>query len=63
MSAPARETMRRGWCPGTLRPMATGDGLLVRLHPPRNALTPVVPVRPEASGMQSRPTGRRRPGA
>jgi precorrin-3B synthase len=41
MSAPARETMRRGWCPGTLRPMATGDGLLVRLHPPRNALAPV----------------------
>lgn len=24
---------RRGWCPGMLRPMATGDGLLVRLHP------------------------------
>lgn len=40
MSAPTRETMRRGWCPGTLRPMLTGDGLLVRLHPPRNALTP-----------------------
>ncbi|RXT53842.1 precorrin-3B synthase [Bosea sp. Tri-44] len=40
MSVPARETMRRGWCPGTLRPMATGDGLLVRLHPPRNVLTP-----------------------
>ena len=40
MNAPARETMRRGWCPGTLRPMLTGDGLLVRLHPPRNALTP-----------------------
>lgn len=40
MSAPARETMRRGWCPGTLRPMPTGDGLLVRLHPPRNTLRP-----------------------
>jgi precorrin-3B synthase len=40
MNAPARETMRRGWCPGTLRPMLTGDGLLVRLHPPRNTLTP-----------------------
>lgn len=40
MSAPARETMRRGWCPGTLRPMLTGDGLLVRLHPPGNTLTP-----------------------
>lgn len=23
---------RRGWCPGALRPMATGDGLLVRLR-------------------------------
>ncbi|WP_186416947.1 precorrin-3B synthase [Bosea sp. CS1GBMeth4] len=40
MTVPVRETMRRGWCPGTLRPMQTGDGLLVRLHPPRNALTP-----------------------
>lgn len=40
MSTLARETMRRGWCPGTLRPMLTGDGLLVRLHPPRNTLTP-----------------------
>ncbi len=40
MSAPAPETMRRGWCPGTLRPMQTGDGWLVRLHPPRNALAP-----------------------
>lgn len=25
-------TLRRGWCPGVLRPMATGDGLLVRLR-------------------------------
>ncbi|MEN3233362.1 nitrite reductase [Methylobacterium ajmalii] len=24
---------RRGWCPGLARPMPTGDGLLVRLHP------------------------------
>ncbi|WP_288588684.1 nitrite reductase [uncultured Methylobacterium sp.] len=24
---------RRGWCPGLTRPMPTGDGLLVRLHP------------------------------
>jgi precorrin-3B synthase len=39
MSRPRRETMRRGWCPGTLRPMLTGDGWLVRLHPPA-ALTP-----------------------
>ncbi len=27
------EVMRRGWCPGVRRPMMTGDGLLVRLHP------------------------------
>lgn len=39
MNTVAREKMRRGWCPGTLRPMQTGDGWLVRLHPPRNALT------------------------
>ena len=32
--------LRRGWCPGVLRPMPTGDGLLVRLHPPGGALAP-----------------------
>jgi precorrin-3B synthase len=32
MSAQAN-ILRRGWCPGVRRPMATGDGLLVRLHP------------------------------
>ena len=26
-------TLRRGWCPGALTPMATGDGLLVRVRP------------------------------
>ncbi|MBV9633927.1 MAG: precorrin-3B synthase [Methylobacteriaceae bacterium] len=31
MSAPA--LLRKGWCPGALRPMQTGDGLLVRLRP------------------------------
>ncbi|RDJ25129.1 precorrin-3B synthase [Bosea caraganae] len=36
----SREALRRGWCPSTLRPMETGDGWLVRLHPPGNALTP-----------------------
>lgn len=36
----AREAMRRGWCPSTLRPMETGDGWLVRLHPPGARLTP-----------------------
>lgn len=24
---------RRGWCPGALRPMASGDGLIVRIRP------------------------------
>ncbi len=28
----AAAQMRRGWCPGVLRPMQTGDGLLVRLR-------------------------------
>ncbi|MEZ0170693.1 precorrin-3B synthase [Microvirga sp. TS319] len=28
----ASTVTRRGWCPGVRRPMATGDGLLVRLH-------------------------------
>ncbi|MBX3540174.1 MAG: hypothetical protein KF735_21215 [Chelatococcus sp.] len=32
MSAAAVVDRRRGWCPGALRPMATGDGLLVRLR-------------------------------
>ncbi|MEN5082966.1 precorrin-3B synthase [Bosea sp. TWI1241] len=40
MNEAERVAMRRGWCPGTLRPMETGDGWLVRLHPPRDALTP-----------------------
>ncbi|AMJ62626.1 hypothetical protein [Bosea sp. PAMC 26642] len=35
-----RAALRRGWCPGTLRPMETGDGWLVRLHPPGGVLTP-----------------------
>lgn len=29
----AQGTSRRGWCPGALRPMQTGDGLLVRVKP------------------------------
>lgn len=32
--------LRRGWCPSTLKPMQTGDGWLVRLHPPGGVLTP-----------------------
>jgi precorrin-3B synthase len=31
--------MRKGWCPGIRRPMTTGDGLLVRLHPLAGRLT------------------------
>jgi precorrin-3B synthase len=33
MSAHPVSERRRGWCPGVRRPMETGDGLLVRLHP------------------------------
>ncbi|AHM04503.1 Cobalamin biosynthesis protein CobG [Roseibacterium elongatum DSM 19469] len=36
MSAPAI----RGWCPGAHRPMASGDGLVVRVRPPRGEITP-----------------------
>ena len=39
MSALSKEALRRGWCPGTLKPMETGDGWLVRLHPPGAKLT------------------------
>ncbi|MFJ5367926.1 precorrin-3B synthase [Bosea sp. CER48] len=35
-----QEALRRGWCPSTLKPMETGDGWLVRLHPPRARLSP-----------------------
>jgi precorrin-3B synthase len=30
----------KGWCPGALRPMQSGDGLVVRIRPPGGALTP-----------------------
>lgn len=29
----------RGWCPGALRPMESGDGLVVRVRPPGGRLT------------------------
>lgn len=29
----------QGWCPGALRPMASGDGLVVRVRPPLGRLT------------------------
>jgi precorrin-3B synthase len=31
----------KGWCPGALRPMESGDGWLVRIRPPGGMLTPV----------------------
>jgi precorrin-3B synthase len=40
MSQALRSALRRGWCPGALRPMPTGDGLLVRIHPPGGRLAP-----------------------
>ena len=36
VAAPARV----GWCPGALRPMASGDGLIVRIKPRGGTLTP-----------------------
>ncbi len=36
----SQDALRRGWCPSTLKPMETGDGWLVRLHPPGATLTP-----------------------
>ncbi|NHB75806.1 precorrin-3B synthase [Rhodobacter calidifons] len=30
----------KGWCPGALRPMQSGDGLVVRIRPPQGRLTP-----------------------
>lgn len=32
MEAAMTDGLRKGWCPGALRPMETGDGLLVRLR-------------------------------
>jgi precorrin-3B synthase len=31
---------RKGWCPGALRPMESGDGLIVRVRPPGGRLSP-----------------------
>lgn len=45
MSALPKEALRRGWCPSTLKPMETGDGWLVRLHPPGARLTPAGLIR------------------
>lgn len=34
-----RDELRKGWCPGALRPMETGDGLLLRVKPRAGALS------------------------
>jgi precorrin-3B synthase len=43
MNAAAKSAMKDpvvfGWCPGALRPMQSGDGLVVRLRPPLGRLT------------------------
>src|SRR5690606_38730248 len=31
--------LTKGWCPGALRPMQAGDGLLVRIRPPAGRLS------------------------
>ncbi|HML29932.1 MAG TPA: precorrin-3B synthase [Hyphomicrobium sp.] len=33
--------LRKGWCPGALRPMRSGDGLLVRVRPRAGALSSI----------------------
>ena len=33
MNAILQQPAVRGWCPGALRPMESGDGLIVRLRP------------------------------
>ncbi len=36
--SPQAAIAARGWCPSLSRPMASGDGLIVRLHPPGGLL-------------------------
>ena len=37
----SEHSLRRGWCPGALRPMETGDGLIMRIRPRRARLSPI----------------------
>ncbi len=39
-AAPSQPPKVYGWCPGALRPMASGDGLVVRIRPPLGRLSP-----------------------
>src|SRR5258705_10374767 len=34
-----RSDLVKGWCPGALRPMQSGDGLIVRVRPRLSALS------------------------
>lgn len=36
---PETDMMTRGWCPGVLKPMPSGDGLLARVHPGNGVLS------------------------
>jgi precorrin-3B synthase len=38
-NAPPTLSYRKGWCPGALKPMETGDGLLARVRAPRGRLS------------------------
>jgi precorrin-3B synthase len=38
-NAPPAPPYRKGWCPGVLSPMETGDGLLARVRAPRGRLS------------------------
>lgn len=39
MSAPSNAPIVKGWCPGALRPMMSGDGLVVRIRAPFGCLS------------------------
>ena len=38
-TSPACKPAVKGWCPGALRPMLSGDGLVVRIRPPSGRLS------------------------